>query len=110
LTDYVAAGPGTGALVLRPEGALDSEGVAAVRDPLERVVRRGRDVEIDLSRVASLDGAGVGAMAHAFRHLAASGRHLRVTGASGQPEELLRELGILRVLTGRGPRTTGGCA
>ena len=84
---------------LRPCGAFDAAGVAALRLSIESLAATSaRRVVLDLSDVASMDGSGLGAITYMFKRLVARGRQLVVTGASGQPLEMLTELGLTRII------------
>jgi anti-anti-sigma factor len=89
----------TTTLRLRPTEALDAEGVRSIRPELESIVTEpSRSVELDLSLVSFIDGSGVGAIAFLTKRLAARGGRLTVTGVSGQPRDLLQQLGLNRQL------------
>ncbi len=78
-------------------GMLDADGASALRPLLEQIViGANRDVAIDISEVAFMDGSGIGALAFTFKRLLARGMALKLEGASGQPLALLRKLGLDR--------------
>lgn len=80
---------------LHLRGGLDSEASRAIRDSLtDLAVVEAREVVIDLSNVTFIDGSGLGAISFLFKRLAARGRRLTLTGASGQPLAMLRHLGL----------------
>lgn len=80
-------------------GCLDGAAAPQLLDGMEAVVQLNKsDVVLDLTAVSMLDGSAIGAMAFLFRRLAAQGRKLAVTGASGQPLRMLRDLGIASIL------------
>ena len=86
-------------LVLRLIGTLDGAGVTPLRDRLAAIVSgRAVDVLADLSGVTHLDGAGIGALAFMHRRLVAAGHRLGLTGATGQPRDCLRDLGLTRLM------------
>jgi anti-anti-sigma factor len=94
-------------LCLHLAGALDAKGAAALRPGFERLAQdASQDVLLDLSDVNYLDGAGIGAVAFLFKRLAAKGRRVRLQGATGQPLDMLRALGLGRVF-GLEARWTG---
>ncbi len=71
-----------------------------MRDRLEQVaVAAFGNVELDLSRVDFIDGSGMGAIAYLYKNLVARGRRLVLTGAVGQPREMLERLGVARMLS-----------
>ncbi len=85
--------------VLHLSGPLAGAEVAALRPRLAAVVAPANaDVLADFSAVTLLDGAGIGALAFLHRRLAANGRRLGVVGATGQPRDCLRDLGLGRLL------------
>ena len=93
---------------IRPQGSLDRRGAVALRSELESILaEEGDDVVMDLSAGNYIYGAGIGAIAFLFKRLVASGRSLRVTGASGQPRSMLNDLGLAHLLglpVARNPR------
>ena len=85
--------------VISIAGQMDAEGVMDLRPLFEEVVvNSGRDVTLDISEVTYMDGSGVGAIAFAFKRMAARGLKLGIEGAQGQPLSLLRRLGLERTL------------
>lgn len=90
---------------LRPSGAFDAKNVAALRASIESLAATSAPrVVLDLSGVASMDGSGLGAITYMFKRLVARGRQLVVTGVSGQPLDMLTELGLTRILGLETPR------
>jgi anti-anti-sigma factor len=86
-------------LRLQPVHAMDAEGVRSMRDRLEQLaVEMSGNVELDLSRVDFIDGSGMGAIAYLYKNLVSRGRRLTLTGAAGQPREMLERLGVARML------------
>lgn len=85
--------------VLRLSGPLAGAEVAALRPRLAAAVAPANtNVLADFSGVTFIDGAGIGALAFLHRRLAATGRRLGVVGATGQPRDCLRDLGLGRLL------------
>jgi len=79
--------------------ALDGDAAPGLRQRLLVAAQQtSRRVTLDMSEVTFIDGAGIGALAFLYRRLAEAGRELVVTGASGQPLNYLRGLGLARVL------------
>ena len=86
------------AVTLHLTGALDSNGLHAIRCGIEDLAERNdRDLVVDLSGVRFMDGAGVGALAFLTKRTVARGRNVRVEGVSGQPRALMADLGLTRV-------------
>ena len=84
---------------LCPFGAFDAEGVIALWPSIESLAATSAPrVVLDLSGVVSMDGSGLGAITYMFKRLVARGRRLVVTGASGQPLEMLTALGLTHIL------------
>lgn len=82
-----------------PHGAFDAGGVSALRPAIEALAATAaRQVVIDLSKVTSIDGSGIGAIAFLFKRLVSRGRSVVLTGAHGQPLQVLRDLGLDHVL------------
>lgn len=98
-----------GLVRLRLPGSMDSTAALALRTEIEALASTTRtgDVALDMTAVSSLDGSGVGAIAHLFKRLAPQGRRVIVEGASGQPREMLERLGLRGALNldGRGRRS-----
>ena len=98
---------GSDKVVLTLRGILDGQGTAAIRDGLEEIsAAANRDVVLDFSSVTYMDGSGVTAIAYVFKRLMAKGRTLTIIGVTGQPAQLLREMGLnnLFALAGKVPR------
>jgi anti-anti-sigma factor len=90
---------------LRLYGVLDGAGAERVRDRFAALVGEQRgDVVLDFGNVGFMDGAGVGALAFLFKRLSSAGRRLRLTGVTGQPLALLRELELAGVFELAAPR------
>lgn len=67
-----------------PFSALDSSTASNLRQALGRLVAPARQLVLDLSRVRSLDSAGVGALAGIARRAAALGGDVKLCGLSKQ--------------------------
>lgn len=84
---------------VRLHGALDGDSVRVLRD---MIVALGdfaeHDVVLDLSGVSLLDGSGIGMIASLHRRLRQRGLSLSLVGACGQPADLLRDLGLGRLI------------
>jgi len=86
------------ALTLHLTGALDSNGLDAIRSGIEGLAQcNDRDLVVNLSEVRFMDGAGIGALAFLAKRAVARGRRMFLEGASGQPLAILAELGLARV-------------
>jgi anti-sigma B factor antagonist len=76
-------------------GPLDGAAAAALRPTVEALATDWPSgLTVDLRQVRFLDGAGLGVLAYLAKRL---GPALRVVGASGQPLDLLRHLGLDKV-------------
>ena len=60
----------------------------------EQLATAKESVTIDMSKVKFLDGSGVGAMVYVKRRLNASGLDVNMINISGQPYEVLNDLGL----------------
>jgi anti-anti-sigma factor len=91
-------------LRLQPVNGFDAEGVRAMRERLEEVAAAPTgNVELDLSRVDFIDGSGMGAIAFLYKNLVSRGRRLMLTGAVGQPRDILERMGVARMLSAVSP-------
>lgn len=89
----------SGRVLLHLRGALDAAGSNELRESLAGLaVIDAREVVIDFSAVAFMDGSGVGAISYLFKRLNARGRRLTLCGVSGQPLAVFRSLGLARPL------------
>lgn len=80
-------------------GRLDSAVIATHRAGLEALCGHAAgDVVLDLREVSFIDGSAVAAIGMLHRRLRAAGHRLRLSGAGGRPEQLLRGLGLLWLL------------
>ena len=86
---------GADRVVLTLRGILDGEGTAAIRDGLEAISASAtEDGGLDFSSVTYMDGSGVAAIAYVFKRMRAAGRKLKIIGVTGQPAQLLRDMGL----------------
>lgn len=86
---------GADRVVITLRGILDGEGTTAIRDGLEAISASGAgDVVLDFSSVTYMDGSGVAAIAYVFKRLLATGRKLKIIGVTGQPAQVLRDMGL----------------
>jgi len=56
--------------------------------------RRQPPIELDVSRLRHLSGSGLGAIVFAVQFARGHGQVCRVTGATGQPETILRSVAL----------------
>jgi anti-anti-sigma factor len=81
--------------VLSLTGRLDAEAAGMLRGPIEELARdMSSDIVLNLAGISYLDGSGLAIIGYLFKRLVASGRCLRVAGASGQPRKMLAGLGL----------------
>jgi len=57
------------------------------------------NVEFDFSRVTFIDSSAIGAVVFLYKRLTAQNREISITGAVGQPLELMQFLRIDKVIT-----------
>ena len=90
-----------GAVLLAIEGALDSTTSRDLSEQLEALVKRRLPrVEVDLSRLHTIDSAGVGTLVSLYKSVRAQGGTFTITGLKDQPLAIIRLLKLDRVLTG----------
>lgn len=90
-----------GAVLLAIEGELDSTIGRDLREELEALVkRRPPRVVVDLSRLHSIDSAGVGTLVSLYKRVRAQGGTFTVTGLQDQPLAIFRLLKLDQALTG----------
>jgi stage II sporulation protein AA (anti-sigma F factor antagonist) len=101
-------------LVVHLAGEFDAEGASQTRPELERIATDTHtdSVVVDLNGVTFLDSSGIGAIVFLFKRLKANNRQLRLSGAHGQPAELLQLLRIHKAIPVElaGTREGGSCA
>ncbi len=77
------------------EGPLDALAVEELRPTLEALTLKSSEtVEVNLMDVDFIDSSGIGAIVFLFKRLQVEKRTMRITGAHGQPLDLLRHLRI----------------
>lgn len=79
-------------------GDLDAAGVARERGNLETLAQAKTNVMIDMSRVARIDAAGLGAIAHIMKRLIETGNDLKLTHVRAEPLAQLKRLGLGRMI------------
>ena len=87
-------------LVLELHGEFDALGSAKIRHELEAVAIQTspQQVFLDLHNVVFIDSSGVGAIVFLYKRLKENNRQLKITGAHGQPRELLELLRIHKAI------------
>jgi anti-anti-sigma factor len=79
------AGDPGGALVGVVTGDVDASRAAELRDQIDRVAERGRDLTLDLDGVGYIDSSGARLLVSVAERLSDSGAALRLRAASGSP-------------------------
>jgi anti-anti-sigma factor len=77
-------------------GDIDIHSVAQLREQLFELAARGRQLEVDLDGVNSIDAAGLGALFATFKRAAAHGGGLHVVCARDDLLQLFHETGLDR--------------
>lgn len=87
-------------LILELHGEFDALGSAGIRQELETIALQTRPelVFLDLQNVTFVDSSGVGAIVFLYKRLRENSRKLKITGAHGQPRELLELLRIHKAI------------
>lgn len=81
-------------------GELDLASAAQLRRALEQLISEGhRDLRINISALAFLDAAGIGALTDIRVRLAEQGGQLSLVGARGIPHRVLTACGLLEIFT-----------
>lgn len=87
------------ATVLYLRGSLDALTVAVFKAQIEQLVaERCALAVVDLAGVTLIDSSGVGGIVTLFKRQRALGRELRVTGLTGQPQQIFKLLRLERAL------------
>jgi len=83
------------------EGDLDSGTTRDLRDELQALLTQkpGR-LEVDLSRLHTIDSSGVGMLVSLYKGMRAQGGQLTITGVRDQPLAIFRLLKLDRALLG----------
>lgn len=79
-------------------GDLDAARVETIRTTLDELATNNSDLVLDLTDCTFLDSSGVGAIVFIYKRKLARGYTVRLAGLSGQPQKLLRHLGIASLL------------
>ena len=87
-------------LILELHGEFDALGSADIRQELEAIALQTKPelVFLDLQNVTFVDSSGVGAIVFLYKRLRENSRKLEITGAHGQPRELLELLRIHKAI------------
>ncbi|EEP75075.1 hypothetical protein MCAG_05402 [Micromonospora sp. ATCC 39149] len=84
---------------LRLAGELDTSTAPELNAVLDRLTKRGeRHLLVDLAELTFCDSTGIAAFVRGDNQAAARGGWLRVTGATGRVERVLRLTGLAEVL------------
>jgi anti-sigma B factor antagonist len=77
----------------------------ALRHGVKDLLRRGeREIVLDLARVRSIDGAGVGQLVRVYNLTRAADGVLRIVHATPWVREILERVALFALLTGGGDR------
>jgi anti-anti-sigma factor len=98
-------------LILELHGEFDALGSAEIRQELEAIALQTKPelVFLDLQNVTFVDSSGVGAIVFLYKRLRENSRKLKITGAHGQPRELLELLRIHKAIpVALGSEVVGG--
>lgn len=78
-------------------GTLDALSMTRLRHTFDEMAHSlAPHIVVDLSYVDFMDSSGIGALAFLFKRLKGAKRTLAMKGLHGQPEKLVRHLGIDR--------------
>ena len=84
-----------GLVVVRLHGELDMEGAPAVEDELTTLISGGAgDVVVDLSELSFIDSTGIQCLVRAAERAEEDGGALRLRGARGQVEDVIKLTGV----------------
>ena len=89
-----------GDLVIELHGEFDALGSTEIRPTLDSVLHETdpEHVFLDIHNVSFIDSSGVGAIVYLYKRLKENSRKLRISGAQGQPRELLELLRIHKAI------------
>ena len=89
-----------GDLIIELHGEFDALGSTEIRPMLDRVLQETdpEHVFLDIHNVSFIDSSGVGAIVYLYKRLKENSRKLRISGAHGQPRELLELLRIHKAI------------
>jgi anti-sigma B factor antagonist len=90
-----------GVVRLAIEGELDTVTTRQLRDQIDALVnQKPQRLEVDLSRLHTIDSSGVGALVSLYKGVRAHGGHMTITGLRDQPLAIFRLLKLDRGLLG----------
>src|SRR5262245_45608983 len=88
-----------GTSFLSIEGQLDAVSVSDLRVELDKLVAgRPRTVEVDLSRLRTIDSSGVGALVSLYKRVRAQGGSVAIKGIRDQPLAIFQLLKLDRFM------------
>jgi len=83
------------------EGDLDTLAARGLRDELQALLAgKPRQLELDRSRLRTIDSSGVGMVVSLYKGMRAQGGQLTITGLRDQPLAIFRLLKLDRALLG----------
>lgn len=83
------------------EGDLDTLATRGLRDELQALLaRKLGNLEVDLSRLRTIDSSGVGMLVSLYKGVRSHGGQLTITGLRDQPLAIFRLLKLDRALLG----------
>ena len=90
-----------GIVRLAIEGDLDGVNTPGLRDELQALLtRKPERLEVDLSRLQTIDSSGVGMLVSLYKGVRAHGGQITITGLRDQPLAIFRLLNLDRALLG----------
>jgi anti-anti-sigma factor len=89
-----------GDLIIELHGEFDALGSTEIRPTLEDLLQSAGPeyVFLDMQNVSFIDSSGVGAIVFLYKRLKENSRKLKISGAHGQPRELLELLRIHKAI------------
>lgn len=92
------ADEGDSAPVVRCSGELDVAGAPDLRSALYPLLDAGRDAVVDLGALEFIDSSGIGVLVGAHKRARERGHDIRLRGASGPVDKVLRITGLHEVI------------
>lgn len=77
---------------------MGSSGIKLHRDVVEQLAATNDNLTIDMSKVTHLDGSGIGALVYMKRRLKEHGHDVQIINVTGQPSQMLEDLGVAKLL------------
>lgn len=84
-------------------GDMDAAAMSELKTTFESLGSSPEDVVLDLAEVEFMDSSGVGGIVFLYKRLRVAGCKLRLTGARGQPLQLLTHLRLSDLIDGARP-------